>query len=441
MSDHPVTGVNRILYSYDCLDVLNDGAALPSESVDLIYLDPPFNSKSIYNLPFAGRDKDARPVEAFTDTWTWGAREDALLLELHGGPESRYLASIVGLAQHIDASKSRGRQPRSSMAAYLINMAVRLLAMRRVLSPTGSIYLHCDDTASHYLKLVMDTIFGVENYRTEIIWKRTYAHNDTKQGRKQHGRIHDVLLFYTKGESWTWEPLYTGHDKDYVDKFYKHVEPGTGRRYQLTSLTGPYGAAKGNPYYEVMGVSRYWRYSEKRMQALIDAGRVVQVRPGGVPRYKRYLDEMPGSPLQDVWADIPPIAAQARERMGYPTQKPVALLERIIAGSSNPGDLVLDPFCGCGTALHAAESLGRRWIGIDVSTFSVGLMRGRILRNFAHLTTDDVLVRGVPVNVAEAKELAERDKFEFEKWVCGAIGAEGMFHEPDGERTEVWTGC
>ena len=304
------------------------------------------------------------------------------------------------------------------------------MAMRRVLSPTGSIYLHCDDTASHYLKLVMDAIFGQRNYRTEIIWKRTSAHSDTKQGRKQHGRIHDVLFFYTKGDAWDWEPVYMPYDKDYVDKFYKHLEPGTGRRYTLDNLTGPYGAAKGNPQYEVMGVTRHWRYSQENMKALIDTGRVVQVKEGAVPRYKRYLDEMPGVPLQDVWTDIGPIAAQAKERLGYPTQKPLALLERIIAASSPPDGLVLDPFCGCGTAVHAAEKLGRRWVGIDISAFSVGLMRGRMLRNFPTLTTDDVLVRGVPVNVTEAQALADRDKFEFEKWVCGAIGAEGMFHDP-----------
>ena len=309
-------------------------------------------------------------------------------------------------------------------------MTVRLLAMRRILSPTGSIYLHCDDTASHYLKLVMDAIFGQQSFRTEVIWKRTSAHSDTKQGRKQPGRIHDVLLFYTKGESWTWHPVYTDYDKRYVDQFYKHVEPQTGRRYRLDNLTGPYGAAKGNPYYEVMGVSRHWRFSQKRMQALIDEGRVVQTRPGAVPAYKRYLDEMPGVPLQDVWTDIAPISSQAAERLGYPTQKPLALLERIITASCPPDGLVLDPFCGCGTSVHAAEKLGRSWIGIDVSTFAVGLMRGRILRHFGLLTTDDVLVRGVPVNVAEAESLAERDKFEFEKWVCGAIGAEGMFHDP-----------
>jgi len=185
-----------------------------------------------------------------------------------------------------------------------------------------------------------------------------------------------------------------------------------------------------------MGVSRYWRYSQEHMQQLIDAGRVVQTRPGAVPRYKRYLDEMPGVPLQDIWIDIGPIAAQARERLGYPTQKPIHLLERVIKASSNEGDLVLDPFCGCGTTLHAAESLGRRWVGVDVSAFAVGLIRGRILNNFELLTTDDVLVRGVPVNVRDAEALASRDKFEFEKWVCGAIGAEGMFHDPGTRGTD-----
>ena len=420
-----MTDANRILYSDDCLNVLNDELALPTGSVDLIYLDPPFNSKSIYNLPFIGNDTDARPVEAFNDTWTWGANEEDLLRGLSAGPQSRHLADIVTLTQRIERGANQ-----NSLPAYLLNMAVRLMAMRRVLAPTGSIYLHCDDSASHYLKLVMDAIFGQGNFRSEIIWKRTSAHSDTRQGRKQNGRIHDTLFFYTKGDSWTWEPVYTPYDRDYVEKFYKYIEPETGRRYRLDNLAGPYGAAKGNPYYEVMGISRYWRYSQERMQQLIDAGRVVQRREGAVPAYKRYLDEMPGVPLQDMWTDIGPIASQARERLGYPTQKPLALLERIISSSCPPNGLVLDPFCGCGTAVHAAERLDRRWIGIDISTFSVGLMRGRILNNFEHLTTDDVLVRGVPVNVAEAEALAQRDKFEFEKWICGAIGAEGMFHDP-----------
>ena len=422
-----LTEVNRILYSDDCLNVLNDELALPTGCVDLIYLDPPFNSKSIYNLPFVGKDRDTRPVEAFADTWAWGAKEDDFLSGLNAGPQTRLLADIVSLAQRVDAQNRGGGL---SLSAYLINMAVRLLAMRRVLSPMGSIYLHCDDTASHYLKLLMDAIFGQQNFRTEVIWKRTSAHSDTKQGRKQPGRIHDVLFFYTKGGSWTWHPVYTSYDKEYADQFYRHVEPQTGRRYRLGDLTGPYGASKGNPYYEVMGVSRHWRYSQETMAKLIEQGRIVQSKPGTVPMYKRYLDEMPGVPLQDVWTDIKPIPSQASERLGYPTQKPLALLERIITASSPETGLVLDPFCGCGTAIHAAESLGRRWVGIDISAFAVGLMRSRILRYFRQLTTDDVLVRGVPVNVVGAKALAERDKFEFEKWVCGAIGAEGMFHDP-----------
>ncbi len=423
--------LNRILYSDDCLNVLNDHQALPTGSVDLIYLDPPFNSKSIYNLPFVGRDKDTRPVEAFTDTWSWGPQEERYLAELAAGLESRILASIIDLANYVDRQKAGGGGgSKLSLSSYLINMAVRLLAMRRVLSPKGSIYLHCDDTASHYLKLLMDAIFGQQNYRSEIVWKRTFAHSDTKQGRKQPGRIHDTLLLYTKGNDWTWNPIYVKHDREYVEKFYKSVEEGTGRRYTLDNLTGPYGAAKGNPQYEVMGITRHWRYSQERMQALIDAGRVVQTRPGAVPRYKRYLDEMPGVPLQDVWTDIGPIPAQARERLGYPTQKPIALLERIIAASCPKEGLILDPFCGCGTSIHAAEALGRNWIGIDISAFAIGLVRNRVVNAFDGLTIDDVPVRGVPVNIGEARALAQRSKQEFEKWVCGEIGAEGLFKDP-----------
>ena len=264
-------------------------------------------------------------------------------------------------------------------------MAVRLLEMRRVLKDTGSIYLHCDPTASHYLKLLMDSIYGQGNFRSEIAWKRTSAHSDTRQGRRQHGRVRDALLFYTKSGEWTWNPIYTDYDPEYVEKFYKYYEPETNRRYRLDNLSGPGGAAKGNPQYEVMGVTRYWRYSEERMQELIDAGRVVQRRPGAVPAYKRYLDEMPGVPLQDLWTDINPLQAQSKERVGYPTQKPLALLERIIKASSNEDDVVLDPFCGCATACVAAENLGRRWIGIDISLKAVELVNMRLQQTMGEL--------------------------------------------------------
>jgi DNA modification methylase len=213
----------------------------------------------------------------------------------------------------------------------------------------------------------MDAVFASANFRSEITWKRTSAHSDRAQGRRQHGRVRDALLYFTKGDSWTWNPVYTEYDRDYIDKSYRHVEPETGRRYRLDNLTGPGGAAKGNPQYELMGVTRYWRYSKERMQELVDSGRVVQTKPGSVPAYKRYLDEMPGVPLQDLWTDINPIASRSKERTGYPTQKPLALLERIIQASSNEVDMVLDPFCGCATACVAAEKLGRQWAGIDIS--------------------------------------------------------------------------
>ena len=363
---------NRVLYSDDCLNVLNDELALPTGSVDLIYLDPPFNSKSIYNLPFKGKDKDTRPVEAFTDTWTWGSKEDDLMQALSAGPVSRNLSDIVTLVQNIEP----GGGGKASLAAYLLNMSVRLLAMRRVLADTGSIYLHCDPTASHYLKLVMDAIFGSRYFRNEIVW-----HYRRWPGNAKHfQQFHDIVFFYSKSTNYIFNQLYT----PYTEGSLKRKEQGVLHRFK--SGEAPYLVSNGEA-------------SKK------------------------------GVPENDVW-QIPFVAPSAKERLGYPTQKPVALLERIIAASSPPDGLVLDPFCGCGTAAHAAENLGRRWIGIDISAFAVGLMRERILRNFELLTTDDVLVRGVPVNGADAQSLADRDKFEFEKWVCGAIGAEGMFHEP-----------
>jgi adenine specific DNA methylase Mod len=259
-------------------------------------------------------------------------------------------------------------------------MTLRITEIHRVLKHTGSFYLHCDPTASHYLKILMDAIFGPEMFRTEIIWKRTTAHNDIRQGRRQHGRLHDITLFYTKTDHWTWNPVHMAYDQDYVLSKYRYVEEETGRYYRLDNLTGPGGAAKGNPYYEVLGVSRYWRYSKEKMEELSRQGRVVQTRPGAVPQYKRYLDEMPGVPLQDVWMDIDPINSQAIERLGYPTQKPQALLERIINASSNEGDIVLDAYCGCGTTVAVAQRLKRQWIGIDITYQSISLIFEEIRR-------------------------------------------------------------
>ncbi len=312
---------NRTIWTGDNLHIMR---GMNSESVDLIYLDPPFNSNKNYSAPIGSQAAGA----AFKDTWSLNDLDEAWHGELaEQEPALHGIIDAAGLAHGKD------------MMSYLIMMGVRLLEMRRILKDTGSIYLHCDLTAGHYLKMEMDAVFGDNRFRSEIIWKRTSAHSDTKQGRRQHGRIHDVLLYYTTGDSWTWNPIYTDYDADYVRTFYRYEEEETGRRYTLDNLTGPGGAAKGNPQYEVMGVTRYWRYSREKMQELIDVGRIMQTAPGRVPRYKRYLDEMPGVPLQDIWMDVVPVL-NSKERVGYPTQKPLALLNRIIQSSSNPGDVV-----------------------------------------------------------------------------------------------------
>lgn len=400
-----------MLYYGDNLDVLRRHVA--DESVDLVYLDPPFNSSRNFNVLFAEQDgsRAAAQIKVFEDTWQWDSAAAAAYEEVveAGGKPSQILQAFRLFLGDND------------MLAYLSMMAPRLVELRRVLKATGSIYLHCDPTASHYLKLLMDAVFGAENFRTEIIWKRSSAHSDTKQGRKQHGRIHDVLLFYTRSDHWTWNPVYTSYDERYVEDFYKYVEEGTGRMYRLDNLTGPGGAAKGNPQYEVMGVTRYWRYSRKKMEELIRQGRVVQTKPGGVPSYKRYLDEMSGVPLQDLWTDIRPISSQGAERLGYPTQKPEALLERIIASSSNEGDLVLDPFCGCGTTIAAAQALNRRWTGIDITHLAINLIRTRLRDSYG--TSAKFVVIGEPTTVKDAEELARTDQYQFQWWALGLVGA------------------
>ena len=375
-------GMNRILYAADCLDVLNDENELPDESVDLIYLDPPFNSNSNYNLPFKGRDKSLKPVEAFKDTWEWTADDNARLEQMEGDPRARSLAAIVKFAQEIEQTGG-GRSRKPSLAAYLINMSRRLLAMLRVLKPTGSIYLHCDPTAGHYLKLLMDAVFSPNNFRNEIVWYYFKPH----AGKKTWPRNHDKILFYTKGKSWFFDPDATLFEYD--DKAVRRYDKidDDGRRYKI-----------------------YKERSGKIRRAYMKKGRA-----DGVLR-------------------IPFVQGTSKERLGYPTQKPLALLERIIKASSNPGDVVLDPFCGCGTTVHAAENLKRKWIGIDISPFSTGLIRERMIDNFhPALTKSDITIRGIPHTIEDARALAQRDKFEFEKWVCGFIGAEGMFRQP-GER-------
>jgi DNA modification methylase len=354
------------IYCGDCLDVLRN---FPDKSVDLIYLDPPFFTNKFYEVIW----KDGAEKRAFGDRWKGGINH------------------------------------------YVGWMTERLEQCHRVLKDTGSIFLHCDWHASHYLKVAMDRIFGERNFKNEIIWKRarTVKGNFGQKSRMLGSNV-DTILFYSKSEKNKFNPIYLPYSEGYKTGFYKYTEPKTGRRYRLISMIGPGGAAKGNPRYAVMGVTRYWRYSEEKMKELIKQGMVVQTSPGAVPSRKQYLDEGKGVPLQTLWDDIPSLEASSGERLGYPTQKPLALLERIITMASDKGELVLDPFCGCATTLVAAQKLGRRWIGIDVSRTACKLM----VKRMHTLSVNPHILMG---DLTE-KELLKYEPFEFQNWVCEKLG-------------------
>ena len=300
-------------------------------------------------------------------------------------------------------------------------MTVRLVELRRILKPTGTIYLHCDPTASHYLKIVMDAIFGPDRMFAEIVWKRTTTHNDAKKWSPDH----DVILVYTAGDEFTFNPVYMPHDQEYTDTFYKNVDEH-GRRYSLDNIASP--NPRPNLTYVWRGNEpplKGWRYSLETMEKLFADGRIeLPKKPGGRPRVRRYLDEMKGTPPGDVWTDIRPISAHAKERLGYPTQKPLALLERIIEASSNPGDIVLDPFCGCGTAVAAAQKLGRRWVGIDLTYLSIAVMKKRMQDHYPELGKIEVI--GAPTELEGARRLAadeENGRYQFQWWALDQIGA------------------
>lgn len=357
-----------VLYKGDNLRRLSQ---FPDECVDLIYLDPPFFSNRKYEVIWG----EEAEIRSFVDRWKGGIKH------------------------------------------YTDWMRNRIEEMHRLLRPTGSLYLHCDPTASHYLKVMLDQVFERADggFRSEIIWKRSSAHSDTKQGRRMHGHIHDVILFYTKGDEWTWNPIFTPYSKEYVDSFYTHVEEETGRRYRLDNLT----AAKpgGDVSYEWHGrrpyKGRYWAYSREKMDRMLAEGRIhFPKKPDGVPSYKRYLDEMPGVPLQDVWTDLKPVTRRP-ERLGWPTQKPEALLQRIIESSSDPGQVVLDPFCGCGTTIAVAQQLQRKWIGIDISAKAVNIMKSRVDALGANAK-----VVGLPKSLSDLKKLGH---FEFQNWVIDRV--------------------
>ena len=436
--------MSNTLFYGDNLQVLREHIA--DASVDLVYLDPPFNSNASYNVLFrekSGEDSPAQ-IKAFTDTWEWTLETERTFEQdiiLHPGTPAAVKDMITAFRQFIG---------QNAMMAYLVMMTPRLVELRRILKPTGSLYLHCDPTASHYLKLLLDAVFGAGNFRSEINWRRTNAHNDARQGRRQYGNVRDTIFFYSKSNKWSWNWLYTDYDNQYVNDFYKFTEQDSGRRYQMGDLTaaksggdtsyewrvkrardGEWEADLTEEYHrpvegwEYKGVlpyqGRYWGYSKQGMVGMAEEGRLTYTG-NGTPRYKRYLDEMPGVPLQNDWTDIRPTSRS--ESLGYPTQKPEALLERIIQASSNEGDVILDPFCGCGTAVAAAQKLNRQWLGIDVTHLAVALMKSRLKTAFNLDPGADYAVVGEPRDVGSARALWEQDPYQFQFWAVSLLEAQ-----------------
>jgi site-specific DNA-methyltransferase (adenine-specific) len=404
------------LYYGDNLTVLRE--QIRESSVDLIYLDPPFNSNASYNVLFKGPtgSGSAAQIEAFDDTWHWNdSAEEAFGDVVRSGNAAaatmlRAMRSFLG---------------DNDMMAYLAMMAVRLIELHRVLKPTGSLYLHCDPTASHYLKILLDAVFGAKCFRTEVIWKRTSAHSNSK---RNFADVHDVILLYGKSAKYVHNEVFTPYSQAYIDEHFVHFDPD-GRRFRRSDLRNP--GIRPNLTYDFTasnGVTykphpNGWAVSREVMEQYDREGRLFFPKKEDARlRKKIYIDESPGVPTTDLWDDLPPLHASAQERLGYPTQKPVALLERILSASSNPGDVVLDPFCGCGTTVHAAQKLGRQWVGIDVTHLAIGLIEKRLRDAFPAV---QFTTHGVPQDLEGARDLAARGKYhEFEKWALSLIAAQ-----------------
>ena len=400
------------LYFGDNLEILRK--YIPDESVDLVYLDPPFNSDRAYNIFFQDKTekKSSAQIRAFEDTWIWGEAPQQAFDEIMRGDFPVELKET--LQAFLDFMST------SDLMAYLTMMAIRLVELHRVLKSTGSLYLHCDPTASHYLKVLLDQVFGIKFFRNEIVWRRAQP--------KSHAIVrfsnsHDILLAYSKTDRAIFNPQYTPNDPEYIAKFYRYVEPDTGRKFALGDLLNP-NKDRPNLTYEFppdSGIVRVWRWTKDRMLKAWEEGRVVIPSKGKIPRFKRYLDEMPGRPVTDLWADIEHLHGSSEESLQYPTQKPLALLERVIESSSNEGDVVLDPFCGCGTAVAAAEKLGRKWIGIDVTHLAISLIKKRMKDHFPDAKFE---THGEPQSPESAKALFDQSPFQFESWAVSLLGGQ-----------------
>ena len=398
------------LYYGDNLDILR--THLPDESVDLIYIDPPFNSNQAYNVIFSEADGSSSQaqIQAFEDTWRWGETTEQAYHELIGTAPPLLVETIKSF---------RGFLTETNLMAYLVMMTLRLVELHRVLKPTGSFYLHCDPTASHYLKIILDQIFGVENFQNEIVWERTNAHN---MKARYYSKIHDLLLFYSKSDSYTWNKQYIEYSDAQLSR-YKTDE--NGRLYTGRDLT--MSTTMGSRNFEWRGTRppthRSWGASLAQLEEWYAAGRIL-LKKDGTPRLdglKVYLDELPGKQVPSIWNDIPRIGNTSKERLGYPTQKPLALLERIIKTSSNESGVVLDAFAGCGTTIEAAATLNRQWIGVDITHLAIALLKYRLADAFG----DDVKyeIIGEPKDAAGAKALAAQDRYQFQWWALSLIRA------------------
>ena len=438
----PGIRMNKLYYG-DNLTVLR--GVFDDESVDLVYLDPPFNSQATYNVLFrstAGEQSRAQ-IAAFDDTWQWG---DEAELAFDG----------VMHGQNTDAAEllraMRSFLKESDMMAYLSMMSVRLLELHRVLKPAGSLYLHCDSTASHYLKLLLDAVFGATAFRNEIIWKRRVGMSSAVHESNRFGTCTDTLLFYAKADETLFHPQYnmdSAEYQGYIRTRFTMVDE-QGRRFQPDNLTNP--AYRPNLIYEYKGYkppANGWAISKQKMEQWDREGRLYfPPNKNSRIRRKRFVDELKGMPVQNLWTDIPEINSQAQERLGYPTQKPQALLERIIAASSSEGDVVLDPFCGCGTTIHAAQKLKREWIGIDITHLAISLIEKRLKDAFPGIQYE---VHGTPKDLEGARDLAMRDKYQFQWWAVSLVdavpfagkkkgadsGIDGLIYfKPEGKTTE-----
>lgn len=447
-------GWKNHLYYGDNLEVLRNSIA--TESVDLVYLDPPFNSNRNYNVLFAndGSQRHAADasaqIEAFEDTWVWTPETERQYQQhISGGLPTRVADALTAMRMLLGENDA---------SAYLVNMAPRLVELHRVLKFTGSLYLHCDPTMSHYLKILLDAIFDPRNFRNEIIWRRTGAHGKVRR----FGPIHDVILYYVKSGEATWNGSSRPYMRKHVEEYFVRDEKGWRTNYYGNVLTGSgtRGGESGKPWKGIdpTAKGRHWAIPGKlldgfeaevdglsqheKLDFLYDKG-IIKISPGDAwPSYERYITPEDGTPTGDIWAyqpytegtvfgtqngvdaDVRWLNPRDAERLGYPTQKPLSLLERIIAASSNPGDVVLDPFCGCGTTVDAAQKLGRRWIGIDVTYIAIDLIEKRLLATYGHEITKDYVVSGIPRDQQAALALFKQNPFDFERWAVSMIGAQ-----------------